>query len=203
MDKRTCVTCGETFPRRSKYGKAPDYCPDCSLDRRTRSRQRWADDNPDKMSESRAKWLAANPEKAALAVKNWTERNAEYRAEYGAQWKRDNREKINQQRAERRRHERAVNPEKARADRRRRALKDNYGLTVEEYDAMWAAQGEVCAICKRAEPMGRGWHVDHCHDSSVVRGILCSNCNVALGMLSDDADRLRAAVAYLERFPNV
>ena len=40
--------------------------------------------------------------------------------------------------------------------------------------------------------------VDHCHDTNRVRGLLCTNCNVAIGHMKDDVERLRAAISYLE-----
>lgn len=84
-----------------------------------------------------------------------------------------------------------------RADRGTRAwrLKADHGITVEEYEALFAAQGGRCGICgAAADPLD----VDHCHASERIRGLLCRQCNVALGMLDDDPERLRAAAAWVE-----
>lgn len=67
-----------------------------------------------------------------------------------------------------------------------------YGLTRDGYDQLVAAG---CAVCGKTE----GLVVDHHHGSGSVRGALCSNCNVALGMAGDDPARLRALAEYLER----
>jgi hypothetical protein len=76
-----------------------------------------------------------------------------------------------------------------------------YGLTVEQYEALLERQAGRCAICRTDEPGGRGnWHVDHCHESNAVRGLLCATCNVGLGMFRDDPTRLAAAIAYLKEF---
>ncbi len=106
------------------------------------------------------------------------------------------------------------NPER---DRRRHFLK-KYGVTIEQRDAMLAAQGSQCPICAvqlstdrlltsgtgrngrfALSTRGDGAVVDHCHESGRVRGILCSRCNRALGFFSDDPSKLRAAADYRER----
>jgi hypothetical protein len=56
-------------------------------------------------------------------------------------------------------------------------LKRKYGLTNEEYDALFLFQGGVCFICKRACPTGRRLAVDHDHDTGAIRGLLCTMCN--------------------------
>jgi predicted nucleic acid-binding Zn ribbon protein len=74
-----------------------------------------------------------------------------------------------------------------------------YGLTQSQYDQMLTNQDGRCAICRTDVPGGRGtWHVDHCHTTGKIRGLLCSSCNVMLGHAKDDVDRLRAAITYLE-----
>lgn len=77
-----------------------------------------------------------------------------------------------------------------------------YGITADEYDALLASQGGKCGICGSAEE-GRGYkwlHVDHCHDTGAVRGILCSTCNTGIGHLGDSPERLRQALKYLESY---
>lgn len=88
------------------------------------------------------------------------------------------------------------NPEKM-AARRDAARLRKYGLTPERYEALFEAQGYACAACGADEHGGRNWHIDHCHGSDEVRGILCHGCNVALGMLRDDEDRILALGAYI------
>ncbi|MGI5256869.1 endonuclease VII domain-containing protein [Streptomyces angustmyceticus] len=73
-------------------------------------------------------------------------------------------------------------------------LKRHYGLTVAERDAMIKEQSGVCPICLEPGPK----HVDHDHGTGKVRGVLCFNCNSALGKLRDDPDAMRRAIAYLE-----
>lgn len=76
-------------------------------------------------------------------------------------------------------------------------LKRKYGLTAVQFEDLLIIQGNRCAIC-RAEANGRTWHVDHCHKTGRVRGILCDTCNRAIGNLHDDPALLRRAANYLE-----
>lgn len=80
------------------------------------------------------------------------------------------------------------------------ALKRYWGLTREDFDRMLEAQGGVCAICKKSHWMGVGKrpHVDHCHMSGKIRGLLCNLCNVGLGAFKDDVDSLANAIKYLK-----
>lgn len=88
------------------------------------------------------------------------------------------------------------NPEAFAVVRRRVALKRNYGLTLEQFDQMVAAQGGKCALCGTDKhgvtgESGRydgsrrwlenSWRIDHCHDTGNVRGLLCHRCNTRLG----------------------
>ena len=79
-------------------------------------------------------------------------------------------------------------------------LKSTYGLVSDDIVAMWEKQGGRCPICKRAiaRQYGAGNHVDHCHTTGNIRGLLCSRCNVGLGMFKDDVDMLRRAARYIE-----
>ena len=78
-----------------------------------------------------------------------------------------------------------------------------YGISQAEYEAMLAAQGGTCAICRTDEWPGKGNrpHVDHNHKTGRVRGLLCGNCNNGLGNFGEDPARLRAAADYLEGVP--
>jgi recombination endonuclease VII len=81
-------------------------------------------------------------------------------------------------------------------------LRKQYNLTLAEYNAILEFQHQACAICKRpARTMKMSLSVDHCHHLGLVRGLLCSMCNRALGKFADSIVKLRAAVAYLEAPP--
>jgi hypothetical protein len=80
---------------------------------------------------------------------------------------------------------------------RRQSLKYNFGITLEEYDALFDSQDGKCAICL-LPPSGRQLAVDHDHKTGKIRGLLCTKCNVALGLLNDDIGRLFLAIEYLK-----
>ena len=74
-----------------------------------------------------------------------------------------------------------------------------FGITRSEYDKMVAARHGLCDICKKSQTPKR-LAVDHCHDTGRIRGLLCQSCNMGMGLLGDDPDRLIAAVNYLKGF---
>ncbi|MDQ0682730.1 MULTISPECIES: endonuclease VII domain-containing protein [Streptomyces] len=82
-----------------------------------------------------------------------------------------------------------------RAERNRISyFKRKYGLSPAELDAMVAEQQGICCICLAAPAE----HVDHCHETGRVRGVLCFSCNAALGQFKDRPDVMRRAATYLE-----
>lgn len=86
---------------------------------------------------------------------------------------------------------------------KRRNFKKFYGITVEQHEAAFLSQGKCCAVCKSAEPGGRGfWQTDHSHCAGKFRGILCQNCNLALGHVKDSVETLYQLIDYLKRTNN-
>src|ERR1700742_5129728 len=93
---------------------------------------------------------------------------------------------------------RAANGARVAEYSRRRSLR-RYGLTTQQYDAMLADQHGRCFVCQADQPGGMGrFPVDHNHRTRAIRKLLCNNCNAALGMAGDSADRLRALADYLD-----
>lgn len=83
---------------------------------------------------------------------------------------------------------------------RRNKLKNFYNMNPREYLVLLAAQGGVCAICKK-KPR-QGFAIDHQHKSpSIIRGAICTTCNTLLGVARDQTERLLAAAAYLDQPP--
>lgn len=75
------------------------------------------------------------------------------------------------------------------------SLKKKYKLTVEAYDRLFESQGRQCGICGIAEvKRAASWHVDHCHETGKVRGILCHVCNTKLGWYEKFRSQIEAYV---------
>ena len=73
-------------------------------------------------------------------------------------------------------------------------LKRRYGVDSTSSGWLLLQQRGVCAVCRKEKPA----HLDHCHETQEVRGILCFNCNRALGYFDDDVSIMCRAAAYLE-----
>jgi hypothetical protein len=88
-------------------------------------------------------------------------------------------------------------------DRRREKAKEErlqkkYGISGDDKENMALAQDYSCAICEEKFEDNRKLHVDHCHATGKVRGLLCSQCNQAIGLFRESRAALLSAVAYLD-----
>jgi len=80
----------------------------------------------------------------------------------------------------------------------------NKGITIEQYDAMLLSQNNVCMICKQPEKSLqngklRRMSIDHNHKTGKIRDLLCSRCNMAIGLLLENPNIMRLAADYIER----
>ena len=115
------------------------------------------------------RWRKSNPGKNRRSVKAWREKNRDAAVSATDSWR-----------------------------------KRRYGIPEGEYDRMLVSQNGVCAICRQPEKNKRKGKlfrlsIDHHHDSGKVRGLLCANCNRAIGGMAEDPATLRAAADYLEK----
>lgn len=136
--------------------------------------RRYRERHPERLREIARKSYRKNREKAIARTKAWQKRNPE---------------KVRDYQENRRVHKPHLN--------RAGVLRRKYKMTPEQHAAMFEAQGRRCAACGSTKPNAKHWHTDHCHETGVVRGILCQNCNVGLGHAKHDPDILHLWLRYL------
>ena len=91
-----------------------------------------------------------------------------------------------------------------RAANRKADYKRRYGITVDDYDRLFKQQKGLCMICKSPETRlvdGKltKLSVDHCHETKIIRGLLCNKCNRAIGLLFDCPKLVKSALNYLKK----
>jgi hypothetical protein len=85
--------------------------------------------------------------------------------------------------------------------RRAYRIKYRFKISVEEYDHRLITQGNLCKICSiDMTTTSKGACLDHCHSTGKIRGFLCNNCNLGIGLLGDTYSRVKQAVDYLEEY---
>ena len=149
--------------------------------------------NRDKEKARSAAWYAANVERAKANSSSWYRANADkVKAANAARYAAD----VEKGRAYAVAY-REANVDKLKCSR----LQRNLGITLVERDQMIEDQQGLCLICSSAfESMpSKHIHIDHCHETGKVRGVLCHYCNIGIGNFRDDPTMLRAAADYLER----
>ena len=84
-------------------------------------------------------------------------------------------------------------------------LSKTFGITLEDYNNILLAQDNGCCICGTTQPGGKNgrFMVDHCHTTGKIRGLLCHNCNVGLGVFKDNPLNLTRAYKYLMNIKEV
>jgi len=169
MSKR-CCRCKTEKPA-TDFWPSQIRCKDCC---RAYGRTEAARENN---RNAHKQWYAENREQVLADAKRWRAQNYDrYRA-----WQKEYSMRI-------------------RRRRRSYELRRAYGITIEEYETLLKEQGNVCACCGTATPGHKGkFVVDHCHLSGNVRGLLCNNCNQALGLMRDSIGYGLSLVAYLVR----
>jgi len=139
------------------------------------------------------KWRKENPEKHRAIVSAWKKRNSKKVKAYNKEYREKNRAKINAK-------GKIYNKAHPNHCTRNYALKQCYGMTTEEYNELFAKQQGKCAICGiHQTELKKTLHVDHCHKTEKIRGLLCSNCNTGIGLLQEDIENLQCAILYLNK----
>jgi hypothetical protein len=128
-------------------------------------------------------------------LKSVNKEYAERQAENQRKWAKANPDKMKE--IERKRRERYKSDPKLKLKERNRGLLRKYGITDEEYLKMLEKQNGVCKLCRRP-PNEKKFHVDHCHETGRIRGVLCHQCNWYLGVIERDVEILDRIKGYLE-----
>lgn len=148
----------------------------------------------------------AERESRLSAERRYREKNKDVLKERTKKYREKNREAIRARDRERYR----ADPDKYKKRSRERQARDPagtrrsqwkylYGITPEQFESLFSAQGRACAICRTPDFGTRAPHIDHCHETGKVRGILCDPCNRGLGTFGDDPARIDAAAEYLRK----
>ena len=142
-------------------------------------------------------WYAANKERRNAASKAYREANKEAESARQRAWYQDNKERAV---ASRKAYYEA-NKEALDTWKRGYSLKRKYGITSQQLEAMIEAQKNRCPSCKVQFGILKSNqpHVNHCHSTGRVCGVLCGQWNKALGLAGDNPKILRALARYLER----
>lgn len=125
------------------------------------------------------KWAKENPERMSILAKSSREKNRQRYLDY-------------------RKEHYLNNIDKAALTARVSKMK-RFGMTPAQYEEMMVDQNGVCAICGGENEVKSQFylHIDHCHKTGKVRGLLCNKCNAMLGMARDSVEILNAAIQYL------
>jgi Recombination endonuclease VII len=148
--------------------------------------RKYREKHPEKSREICRKWRAKNPEKQKAATYSWRERNREALKEYGRKWYAENNDHLLAKKKED--YEKNKVPKLARD--KKFYFKRKYGLEKEQYEELLSIASGKCQACNR--PFGKdGPHIDHCHNTGVIRGVLCHGCNTAEGHLGTPENVLK------------
>jgi hypothetical protein len=143
----------------------------------------WRKAHPDRARKIQKKWNRANPGKTRSYCRNWRRANAEYDRTRTAVWMKNN-------------------PGKMLRSWRRSGWR-KAGIDPTAAEAVLAAHGGKCGCCAANKPGGKGWCVDHDHETGKIRGVLCNACNLAIGKLGDTLEGVLRAVKYLQQSQGV
>ncbi len=183
---KTCSRCHQTKAEDDFYrwSRGKDgYQSFCKACQRANA-SAWRKAHPEKQRGYKARYLA-KPEAQAVRREGARRRrlaNPEAYREQQRRWRETNREWFNER-------QRRYQPQRRLAQ---------YGLTQADYEGLLEQQENGCAIC-RIPFTEVPAHIDHCHQTGRVRGILCGPCNRALGLLEDSPELIQRALAYLQR----
>lgn len=166
--------------KRAWEARAREADPEGFKQRQVEAQKRYYEKNREKVLARKRAWEKENAEKQRERRRAQYLKDRDKRLAASKRWKIENLDRVQLYRLD--------------------ANLKRYGITFADKEAMLTAQGNQCACCGSSDPRGKnGWHVDHCHSTGKVRGLLCLYCNVALGKVQDSVDHLKKLIQYLEK----
>lgn len=120
--------------------------------------------------------------------------------EYNRQYRKRNRQHIRDYDRQYHNHNKYWQQPEVKERKRNEVLKRKFGITTEQYSQYLIKQNDSCAICgKESSESKRRLAVDHNHKTGKIRGLLCKDCNIALGLFKDDIKLLEKSISYLKQ----
>lgn len=156
--------------------------------------------DPEKKRIYNRKYRAEHKEQLAASDRAYKAAHAEEQAAYQRVYRAANRDRLRSARLiyeETHREELRAYKESHKRESRASKLRNKYNVTLEWFDTQLAAQDGKCAICGRVMTPGLDTCVDHNHATGTARSLLCRGCNMGIGHLGDDPERLAAASQYV------
>lgn len=132
-------------------------------------------------------------ERSRIRLAEWRKNNPDLYKEQRKRWYEKNKERLRVYAKE----HRDRNKDMYQVFSRRTLLKQCYGITEDQYQSLLESQGNRCKICKGELVDRKLTHLDHCHATNKIRGILCRGCNHGLGHFRDNPVFLKSAIKYL------
>lgn len=133
------------------------------------------EEQKEKRREYAKKYYQKNKQKHYEKTKKWQEENKKKAYTYHKKWKTNNKDKVKDT-----------------------YLKKTYGISLVDWNILFEKQGNCCAICSLTSPgRNNSWATDHDHTTNKVRGILCHDCNLGIGLFKDSASLMIYAAKYV------
>jgi hypothetical protein len=142
--------------------------------------KRYREKNKEKLKEYKAKYFKENREREMGKSKEWRKNNLEKDREHRRKYAKKHKEKIKRY-------------------GRKWSIKKTYNLSYEDWLKIWESQNGKCAICGELFVKPSDAHTDHNHKIYKIRGLLCRNCNIAIGLFKDNPELTIKATEYLLR----
>ena len=140
--------------------------------------KKYREKNKEKLKEYKKNYFQENREREIKKTKDWRKNNLERDREHRKRYAIKHKERIKEY-------------------GRRWSIKKAYNLSYKDWLKIWESQDGKCAICGEPFIKPSDAHTDHNHKNNKIRGLLCRNCNIAIGLFKDNPKLTTKATEYL------